>query len=121
MKRNRRLENNSNFEVIANRLGTLSEKGSKCSKNGGFESSLLEKEIESRKSSVWKKESMIKLLKEKKLKLKENLERLKENIVEKRKILENAKKELSKEKSDEKNFQMVINNIKRNTFTLVLE
>jgi hypothetical protein len=46
---------------------------------------------------------------------------IKENIVLKKKVLEYQIKEIQVEKIEEKNAQIIISNIRRNTFSLVLE
>jgi phage shock protein A len=64
---------------------------------------------------------MIKILLEKKKQIKENLERLKTQIEERKKLLSSDQTKLQKEKTQEKNSQIMMYNIRKQTFSLVLE
>lgn len=64
---------------------------------------------------------MIKILLEKKKQIKENLERLKTQIEERKKLLSSDQTKLQKEKTQEKNSQIMMYNIMKQTFSLVLE
>jgi hypothetical protein len=64
---------------------------------------------------------MIKILLEKKKRIKENLESLKKLVKERRKLFSSEQTDLEKEKTEEKNSQIMMYNIRKQTFSLVLE
>jgi len=81
----------------------------------------LQNEVIQKTQNILKKERMIAILSEKKMKMKENLEKIMQKIGEKKRILETEAKKLFVEKTEEKNAHIMINNIRRLTFSLVLE
>jgi hypothetical protein len=64
---------------------------------------------------------LIDILREKKIIMKKNLERIKQLIDEKKKVLEIENSKLQNEKIQENNALIIISNIRRHTFSFILE
>ena len=114
-------ENSENFDHIATLLNGFNEKRYKASFNRKNEIANLEKEIIISTSNLQKKSNLIDILREKKIIMKKNLERIKQLIDEKKKVLEIENSKLQNEKIQENNALIIISNIRRHTFSFILE
>lgn len=121
LKKSLKNENKCNFDQIKLLLSSFNMNRNTVIFNKNHEISQNQNGINLRKKKIVENESLIRILEEKKSQIKGNIENLKETISRKKIELENKIKENKKEKNDEKNAQIMIFNIRKSTFSLVLE
>lgn len=114
-------ENNASFQHLSILLSSFNEKKFKSSIKKQIDIKQLDRDVLSKKSIIQRNENLIAILKEKKLQIKENIDKLKESINNMKKQLDIEYSQDLEEKSKEKNAMIVISNIRKATFSLVIE
>lgn len=114
-------DNKCNFDQIKQLLPDFKLKKNIDLFNKNHAINQIHDDIKLRKIRINEKTSLIRILEEKKLQIKGNIDLLKETLDKKKIELDNKIKENKKEKIDEKNAKIMIFNIRKSTFSLVLE
>lgn len=114
-------ENKENFDHISLQLNEINEKRYKAAFARRSETQNNVKEIAFRTTRITRNENIITILKDKKRKIKENLEKLKKQIDDKKNYLSSEQIKLHAEKTQEKNLKIIAYNIRKQTFSFVLE